>query len=143
MTGKAWTKEEADTVACLFPEGGSVAVQSVLTHRNANEIRGFASRNNIVFSKRVITEDMHAEMEALYRQGGSRAVRARWPYLGKETVGSWASRRGLRAPVEINKPKEFGTPTQTLTDQLACVRLRKWRGPVMPGPLVATIGRVA
>ena len=51
----------------------------------------------------------------------------------------------LCAPVKkrtgyVDKEDHWPVPAMDLCEQLSCVQLRKWRGPVNDGPLVATMG---
>ena len=47
---------------------------------------------------------------------------------------------GIKRDRTPKKPEPlWPMPTHTLTEGLACVRMRAWRGPVNPGQMVATL----
>ena len=84
-----------------------------------------------------------------YPQGGANACLPHLaPGIKRTQVVSVASRIGVRCeqfkqPGDTDAGDGWAVPAHDLTEQLACIRLRNWRGPVMAGPLVGVIGRVA
>jgi len=82
---------------------------------------------------------------AVYPQEGAHGVRKQLPH--RTLCGIRRRAQLLKVPNESTprvEPKGWGAlPATNLTEQLDCVVLRKWRGPVNAGPLVATIGRAA
>jgi hypothetical protein len=84
-------------------------------------------------------------MLSVYPQSGAVGVRRRLRHRTLRSIQQKAIVLGLAADREDSRcERDFaGLPGTTLVEQLDCVRLRKWRGPVNDGPLVPSLGRRA
>jgi hypothetical protein len=84
-------------------------------------------------------------LRSLYPKYGALGVHESLPHKSVAAIRAQAARLRIRSP---NPPKEatevaWPVPAQDVLQQLDCVVLREWRGPVNAGPLVPTIGRRA
>lgn len=80
------------------------------------------------------TDEESAVVAELYAQGW-RAVHARLPHRGKAAIVSRAAVLGVQsetksAVLQRRREPAWEVPAMTLVEQLDCLRLRKWAGPV-------------
>jgi hypothetical protein len=76
---------------------------------------------------------------------GSKGVQEELPHRSSASIRSKAKAQGVRRRGRWKRHEEaYCLPEQNLLQQLDCVQMRKWRGPVnRTRPLVATIGMAA
>lgn len=89
------------------------------------------------------TEAEKAILDAHYAKGGPLACRRHGLNRSLNAMKSQAEKRGIqkvRAKRAAKVEPEWELPRHDLLESLDCVRLRKWRGPVSPGPLVPRMG---
>jgi len=79
-------------------------------------------------------------LESIYPHAGAEGAHERLPHRGKAAIRAQAARLGIRShcPPKQKTDEAWAVPTMTLLEQLDCVVLRKWRGPVNAGPLVGS-----
>jgi hypothetical protein len=82
-----------------------------------------------------------------YAIEGAKGIRRRMRHRTLRSIQMKAIALGLSEDRPDSDPRVVdnfvGLPATSLTEQLECVRLRKWRGPINAGPLVPSLGRRA
>jgi hypothetical protein len=80
-----------------------------------------------------------------YAIEGAKGIRRRLRHRTLRSIQMKAIALGLNDMREDSRVVEDFTnlPATSLTEQLDCVLLRKWRGPIHVGPLVPSLGRRA
>jgi hypothetical protein len=80
-----------------------------------------------------------------YAIEGAKGIRRRLRHRTLRSIQMKAIALGLNDMREDSRVVDDFTnlPATSLTEQLECVRLRKWRGPVTATPLVPSLGRRA
>jgi hypothetical protein len=79
-------------------------------------------------------------LRSLYPKHGSIGVHESLPHKTTAAIRAQAARLGIKShcPPKQKTDEAWAVPTMTLLEQLDCVVLRKWRGPVNAGPLVGS-----
>jgi hypothetical protein len=80
-----------------------------------------------------------------YAIEGAKGIRRRMRHRTLRSIQAKAVALGLNDIREDSRVADDFTnlPATDLIEQLDCVRLRKWRGPINAGPLVPSLGRRA
>jgi hypothetical protein len=73
-------------------------------------------------------------VKRVYPEHGSRGVRKHLPHrtIGATNARAKKLRVRFRFAAPAVEPTGWGQPSTSLTEQLDCVRFRKWRYPVQP-----------
>ena len=110
-----WTTAEARIMREVYPHHGWQAVHELLPHRDADSIQGFAARNGIRLSEKLIAErairagnsprwtmDERAIVAELYPDGGWRAVHERLPHRSRIAICLQASKMNITISEELS-----------------------------------------